>query len=336
MIHDPTQFNEFSIRPPSENDIPAIVDLLNVSSLDIQGTKDTSIEDYGRLWHSPGYDAAKDSRIATTTNGQIVAVVHARASAPYVSHFLWVSIHPAHRGCGLGTYLTGWGELRLRERIGEAPPEARVIVRGGTLSTYQPAAELLRHLGYQHVRSFYTMMIEMDAPPPAPSWPQGITIQSMAPDQEEAVYRAVDDAFKDHWGHVATPFAEGFQRWRHFVKNHAYYDPSVFFLAMDGAEIAGVALCFPKENEFPDMAWVDDLGIRRPWRRQRLALALLHHAFGEFYRRGIKKVGLGVDASSLTGATQLYEKAGMHVFRQHDSYEKELRPGRDLTTQAVE
>ncbi|MCX6049182.1 MAG: GNAT family N-acetyltransferase, partial [Chloroflexi bacterium] len=84
------------------------------------------------------------------------------------------------------------------------------------------------------------------------------------------------------------------------------------------------------------MAWVSDLGVRRPWRRQGLALALLHHAFGEFYRRGIKKVGLGVDASSLTGATKLYEKAGMSVFRQHDSYEKELRSGKDLVTQMIQ
>jgi mycothiol synthase len=43
-----------------------------------------------------------------------------------------------------------------------------------------------------------------------------------------------------------------------------------------------------------------------------------------------------VDASSLTGATRLYEKAGMRVLRQFDNYEKELRPGRDVSTQAVE
>lgn len=149
------------------------------------------------------------------------------------------------------------------------------------------------------------------------------------------MYRADYEAFKDHWGYVEAPFEEGFQRWHYFVTNHADYDPSFFFLAMDGAEIAGLALCFPKDNEFPDMAWVDDLGVRRPWRRQGVALALLHHAFGEFYRRGIQKVGLGVDASSLTGATRLYEKAGMHVFRQYNSYEKELRPGLDLTTQTI-
>jgi mycothiol synthase len=43
-----------------------------------------------------------------------------------------------------------------------------------------------------------------------------------------------------------------------------------------------------------------------------------------------------VDAQSLTGATRLYEKAGMYVQRQYATYEKELRPGEDLSTQSVE
>ncbi len=43
-------------------------------------------------------------------------------------------------------------------------------------------------------------------------------------------------------------------------------------------------------------------------------------------------MGLGVDAASLTNATQLYENAGMHVSRQYNTYEMELRPGKDLTT----
>jgi hypothetical protein len=40
-----------------------------------------------------------------------------------------------------------------------------------------------------------------------------------------------------------------------------------------------------------------------------------------------------VDAASITGATRLYERAGMHVFRAWDIYEKELRPGEELSTQ---
>jgi ribosomal protein S18 acetylase RimI-like enzyme len=77
------------------------------------------------------------------------------------------------------------------------------------------------------------------------------------------------------------------------------------------------------------------LGVRRPWRKRGLGLALLHHSFNEFYRRGKRKVGLGVDAQNLTGALRLYEKAGMHVDQAYDTYEKELREGTEISVQSL-
>lgn len=111
------------------------------------------------------------------------------------------------------------------------------------------------------------------------------------------------------------------------------YDPNLWFLAIAGDEIAGAALCRRKSWEAEDAGWVRSLFVRRPWRRQGLALALLHHVFQEFKHRGKKQVGLGVDAQNLTGATKLYEKAGMRIKRQFDHYELELKPGIELANQ---
>lgn len=99
---------------------------------------------------------------------------------------------------------------------------------------------------------------------------------------------------------------------------------------MDGDEIAGVALC---ADEKESGGWVHSLGIRRAWRRRGLALTLLQHAFADFVNRGIYKVFLGVDAQSLTGATRLYERAGMRVMLRSIHYEKELRGGRELSVE---
>jgi mycothiol synthase len=52
----------------------------------------------------------------------------------------------------------------------------------------------------------------------------------------------------------------------------------------------------------------------------------LQHSFRALYRQGTRRVGLEVDARNATGATRLYEKAGMVVERRSDSFEKELRP----------
>jgi ribosomal protein S18 acetylase RimI-like enzyme len=97
-------------------------------------------------------------------------------------------------------------------------------------------------------------------------------------------------------------------------------------------------MCFNKIKtaEDPDMAWVNTLGVRRAWRNRGLGQALLLHSFGEFYRRGKRKAGLGVDATNLTGATRLYEKVGMRVYREFIQYEKVLRDGNELSTQEIE
>ena len=92
----------------------------------------------------------------------------------------------------------------------------------------------------------------------------------------------------------------------------------------------------PQWEEDSSFAWIDELGVLRPWRRKGIAGALLLQSFGEFHRRGRYKVGLGVDGDSLTGATRLYERAGMRVFQQRDAHEKVLRAGVDLSTQALE
>jgi ribosomal protein S18 acetylase RimI-like enzyme len=114
------------------------------------------------------------------------------------------------------------------------------------------------------------------------------------------------------------------------------FDPSLWHIAMDGDQIAGFSICsIERSDPEAPMGWVHALGVRRAWRKRGLGMALLLHSFGEFYRRGYRKAGLGVDASNLTGALRLYERAGMSVFRQYDRYELELRPGKELMTTGV-
>jgi mycothiol synthase len=70
--------------------------------------------------------------------------------------------------------------------------------------------------------------------------------------------------------------------------------------------------------------WVQVLFTRRPWRRQGVGAALLRDAFGRFWERGERSVGLGVDAANATGAFRLYERAGMAPALGWVMYEKLL------------
>jgi ribosomal protein S18 acetylase RimI-like enzyme len=100
------------------------------------------------------------------------------------------------------------------------------------------------------------------------------------------------------------------------------FDPELWLLAEDDGEIAGISLCQRQRSADPALGWVQTLGVRPPWRRRGLATALLQHSFAELQRRGARRAGLGVDAENPTGAVRLYERAGMHVDRRNDTWEK--------------
>jgi ribosomal protein S18 acetylase RimI-like enzyme len=172
------------------------------------------------------------------------------------------------------------------------------------------------------------MGIELRAEPEAPVWPAGITPRTFERGRDErAVFAAVEEAFQDHWGYVPRRFEE----WRQRL-DRSTFDPALWFLALDGEQIAGVALGWQRS----DTGWVQSLAVRRPWRSRGLASALLRQAFRAFWARGERRVGLGVDSQNLTGAVRIYERAGMHAVEQAALYEKELRSGVDLCTREME
>jgi mycothiol synthase len=327
----------FTSRPATLDDVETVVDLLNACSIEQIGKPRSEAHEIRNDWQSPTFNLETDTLVIVAPDGSIVGHAAVWDSAPHVRIYMMAGdVHPEYKGQGVGTALCRWAEERGRQAVLEAPAGTRVTVAQERVSTHKAAQALLREQGYKPVRHSFRMVIEMNGSPPEPVVPDGITIRTFVRDQDLGPLVLADrDAFQDHWGYVEHPLEEAYQEWAHWIDNNPDHDSSLWFLAMEGEEITSLSLCCPKTAEDPGMGWVDSLGVRRPWRRRGLALALLHHSFGEFYRRGKRKVGLEVDTQSLTGALCLYEKAGMHVDRQYVMYEKELRPGEDLSTQSL-
>jgi len=288
-------------------------------------------------WGSPGFDPAEDIHLVFAPAGEMVGYIEVwTTSNPPVHPWMWGRVDPAYEGLGIGTYLLNWAEARAKKALTEVPAELRVAPHVGTYQQAEAAKQLFVDMGYKYIRGSYTMRINMDTPPIAPEWPTGITLRTCNPETDlEAVYHAVDDSFRDHYGHVDTPFEEGLERFKHFMTGYEGFDPTLWFLAMDGDEITGICLCREKSYDNPDVGYINTLGVLRPWRKRGIGLALLRHSFGEFYRCGKRKAGLGVDAQNLTGALRLYENAGMHVDQAFDRYEKEFRPGKEISVQSL-
>ena len=115
---------------------------------------------------------------------------------------------------------------------------------------------------------------------------------------------------------------ETFERWSELYLGGylgAPFDPALWFIAEESGEPAGICLCRPEWGADRTLGWVNVVGVRRPWRRQGLGLALLLHAFGELYQRGIERVGLGVHGENPTGAPRA-------VRTRRDVRDQALRP----------
>jgi len=327
----------FTSRPATMDDVEAAVALANACSIEQIGKPEWSVDRFRTDWQAPNLHPETDLWVVFTPEAELVGYAGVWDVGPHVQVFGWGNVHPECRGQGIGTYLARWVERRARQSIPKAPVGARVVLQQQASSTDQAAQQLLFAQGYQLVRHSLHMVIEMDGPPPAPAVPEGLIIRPLIRGREERdTILALREEFSDHWGVVERPLEEEYEEWMHEFENDPDCDPSLWFVAVDGDRIAGTAFCFAKMTEDPEMGSLFAMGVRRPWRRRGLALALLHHCFGELYRRGRRGVSLDVDAQSLTGATRLYERAGMHIQRQHHQYEKELRPGRDLSTQSLE
>jgi mycothiol synthase len=71
-----------------------------------------------------------------------------------------------------------------------------------------------------------------------------------------------------------------------------------------------------------DLGWVDYIAVLAASRGRGIGAALLRRSFAMFAGRGIRRVVLAVDAQNATGATVLYEWAGMRVVSRFDWWEQ--------------
>jgi len=70
--------------------------------------------------------------------------------------------------------------------------------------------------------------------------------------------------------------------------------------------------------------WVNSVGVRRAWRRQGIARALVAESLRVLRDRGMTSAGLGVDAENANGALGVYEATGFRVVRTERVYRKPL------------
>lgn len=233
---------------------------------------------------------------------------------------------PAWRRRGIGRALLRTGEARLRQ-LAERFDDRDGRVLGSWASDREGGArELLHAEGYTAVRYGFSMRRpHLDDIPGAPL-PDGLELRPVTETTLRTVFDADNEAFRDHWGHREAnddDFAE--------MRAMPDFDPSLWSVAWDGDEVAGVVMTWVwrSENEALGVrrGWLEHISVRRPWRRRGLARALIADALRRLREAGIDEAMLGVDAENPLGAMGLYESVGFEVRNRGATYRKPWEPG---------
>jgi mycothiol synthase len=277
-------------------------------------------EELANEWSSEGFNVERDVFVVATQDGRLVGSEEFYKESGQCKYKADGCVHPEFRGLGIGSSLLEKIAQRAQAEMKLAAPDVQGFIQSLINSKDEAGHGLLRNNGYAPIRYYWRMEIKLPEAPAAVTFPAGIELRPFIKDEHGVtVWRADNEAFRDHWGsHDRT-----YEEWSHGKFGNPNFDPTLWMIAWDGNEVAG----FSQNRLRKGIGWVGTIAVRRPWRGNGLGIALMRHTFGEFYRRAVTTIGLGVDSANLTGATRLYERAGMYVAGEFAMYEKNLRRG---------
>jgi mycothiol synthase len=334
MIHNladilPPPDLDFTWRAVRREDALAINRLLlEAEAVDQRGMIDT-LEDRESDFEDPASNPATDSLLALTPDGQAAAigwVFAPKEAQDFYIAFLWGCIHPAHRRRGLGEFILTWMEVRGRQILAERPTNLPHHLRMFIPDFLKDRIALFEKHGFTPIRYSYRMRRDLSQPIPEVPLPPGLRLEPWRQDLDDMARMASNEAFQDHWGALPTSP----ETWRLWFTGHAYFRPALSFMVLtdqDPNPVAGFTVNQIKEsaNQLSGLqeGWIQDLGVRRPWRKQGVASALLCASMRAFRQARLDYAGLGVDAENTTGAVRLYERLGFVQVQRHITYSKD-------------
>jgi ribosomal protein S18 acetylase RimI-like enzyme len=308
-------------------DFPAMVEIAN-RSMEADGVERvTSLLEITNFYaHPVNFDPERDLIMAEVSRS---LVGYARVSwreepggLRLLNHS--AAILPEWRGRGIGRSLLRACQRRLLEMAAELPPAAATALVAHAAEGEAGAHSLLRQDGYEPARTSYTMVRPSLGGIPSLPLPAGLDVRPTRPEHYRRVFEANEEAFQDHWGFIPRS-DEDYERWM----GEPATDPSLWQVAWEGDEIAGMVLPFIHAEENSRYGrrrgYTEDVCVRRPWRRRGLARALLARSMAALRARGMTEAALGVDTENPSGALQLYESLGYRPVQRWVHYRKAVK-----------
>lgn len=282
---------EFSHRPLTLRDAPAVHALTAADDLDQLGRVVVDLTEIVADWQRPSFDVGR-STVGIFDGDRLVA--YAEQAGPNRGN---AAVAPDYRDRGLWRPLAEWMQATARAR--------GVTTVGVSVAAGGSSDSALDELGFRVRWRSWVLQLPEDAQIPQRSLPEGYAVREATPTDYVELHGVLEDAFLEWSGRDREPMGD-------FLARTAYragFEPWMIQVVADvgGTVVAGACLSLTEAKE----VFVDRLATRADQRRRGFAQVLLADCFEIARTYSAQTCGLATD--SRTGALGLYEKVGMVV-----------------------
>lgn len=272
------------------------------------------------------FDPPND-RVIIEIDGRMIGagrVQSAKTIANERLYFHSANLIHEYRGKGIERPMLRHLQRRLREIAKGHPNDAPRFFQGfGVKDDNHAMIAVLEEVGYTTIRhSFEMIRLNLDNIPNKPL-PDGLEVRPIREEQLRTIWNAREEAFLDHWGKV--PHTE--QAFQAFCKIPDW-NRELTRVAWAGNQCAGMVLIFvPEEHNKTherQRAYTESICVRRPWRKQGLASALITQCLQALREAGFHEAALGVDTQNLSGALRIYENLGYRAVARYSAYRRAM------------
>ncbi len=301
-------------------DEPVWVDVLNAASKDDGFWRPITVDEFLLEQERPGFDFK--GRFIAELEDRPVGMVHAGVDRARTDGqgFIRFGVIPEFRGRGVERQLieTALEELKAR---------GMTTAQGGTESAKQDHVRLFEGLGFERVRVFSLMEMDLAEVPRDTGENKEVTIRPLRLDVDEDIRlfdRLHNEAFSEHFNFRPHTLEET----RHRLLNNPYFKQRESFFAVLNGEAVGYAGVAIDEKYNLQMntssGWVTVIGVLKRYRKAGVGTSLMLHAIEDLKAKGMTRALLGVDDDNSTKAIGVYEKVGFRVKRKDFIYQRRL------------